>query len=67
MISKQFTFNAILCLLCGVAWFGLPNSVLSESHPVLTKFLLGIGTIAGAWGAYHIVKALRKQNDSTNG
>ena len=65
MISKQFAFNAILCLLCGVAWFGLPNSVLSETHPILTKFLLGIGTIAGAWGVYHIVKALRKQNSDT--
>ncbi len=64
MKSKQFAINAILCLLCAAAWFGLPNSVFNQNYSTLSKIIIGILTLAGGWGLYNIVKSIRKQNNS---
>lgn len=50
MTTKTGIILTVGCLLCALAWMGLPNSVFSETNPGLTTVLKILGTLAGVVG-----------------
>lgn len=55
MSTKTGIILTVGCFLCAFAWFGLPNSVFSETNPGTSKLLLILGTLAGIVGIGAVV------------